>query len=364
MIKVLRKTYRQKNMEKTKMNKLKQTAKTILIFILCSATCFLSIGCGEDLTFEDEAKQHNLAIIEDDKTKNELFKFCLDYQYTVPGNFLTYNHLWDGVNIKSDEQTTDRETYTFLTEYYAKNNGYLFVYINENEITESIATLKEYEDKMKNNPEYHFSDSEDDEIIDGKYLFAYKRKNKIANNEKIKYLKAETIESAPLSICGYKMVLCAESKNAIVKENVSSGEKLNNEITVYNKVVLRFENGANAPEKYIFNTNEGLLQKKSEEKFSFNGECLEAYPAVFGGFPCAYLPIVGETFSVSRQVEIVSENGQKYAMLPRYEYVGNEESLFGKHTSEFDSAFYKRVSEDSLNCLYDYNAVAEIIKIK
>ena len=28
------------------MNKLKQTAKTILIFILCSATCFLSIGCG------------------------------------------------------------------------------------------------------------------------------------------------------------------------------------------------------------------------------------------------------------------------------------------------------------------------------
>ena len=35
------------------MNKLKQTAKTILIFILCSATCFLSIGCGEDLTFED-----------------------------------------------------------------------------------------------------------------------------------------------------------------------------------------------------------------------------------------------------------------------------------------------------------------------
>ena len=35
------------------MKKFKQTAKTILIFILCSATCFLSIGCGEDLTFED-----------------------------------------------------------------------------------------------------------------------------------------------------------------------------------------------------------------------------------------------------------------------------------------------------------------------
>ncbi|MDY4186582.1 MAG: hypothetical protein SOX77_01820, partial [Candidatus Borkfalkiaceae bacterium] len=35
------------------MNKLKQTAKTILIFILCSATCFLSIGCGEDITVED-----------------------------------------------------------------------------------------------------------------------------------------------------------------------------------------------------------------------------------------------------------------------------------------------------------------------
>ena len=35
------------------MNKLKQTAKTILIFILCFATCFLSIGCGEDITVED-----------------------------------------------------------------------------------------------------------------------------------------------------------------------------------------------------------------------------------------------------------------------------------------------------------------------
>ena len=347
---------------------LKNEGNTFLILAggIDGNACFLKIWLLKKIPSLDESEvnKHNLTKVKYN-VEIRLFYFDLNYKYTVPGNFLSYNYLWDGVRYDGDSDSTDlqeRETYTFLTDYHEKEDGYYLVYLTKNRIAEVSEKLKEYETAYANKPEYHFSAYDDDKIIDGKYLFSCRWLMYGITAAEAKFLKAEKLEDVPLVIGEYKLVLCAERKTATIKQNVTTGEELGKEIALYKKTVLKFESENGKPSEYLFETDEGVLQKITDENFALTGELLEAYSSSFANREYAYFPMIDDR--VTHRVKTVTENGKKYVDLPYYEYIGNESRLFGGHTQEFENAFYKRVDENSIDALFDYDAVAEIIKTK
>ena len=131
------------------MNKLKQTAKTILIFILCSATCFLSIGCGEDITVEDG--EYTAELVADPLEISSIYWFR-DFSVIINNNEITI----DGENYGTlSSRKISEDNYKMGYHYY--NNFDVSQLKSETKVLATSKTNKVNYLVIDNNGKYYLA---------------------------------------------------------------------------------------------------------------------------------------------------------------------------------------------------------------
>lgn len=93
------------------MNKTTKIKQVLLLAIISS----FSFACSQD---------SHLDLLEEETIKTEINGFQFEYKYAVPGAYLTYNYLWDGVSLQDSQTEAVRYYFSFLTEYKESNNTY------------------------------------------------------------------------------------------------------------------------------------------------------------------------------------------------------------------------------------------------
>ncbi|MBR4419279.1 MAG: hypothetical protein IKT32_00195, partial [Clostridia bacterium] len=275
--------------------------------------------------------------------------------------------------------------YTFLTEYFEPNDEYYLVYLKKQLINEYKDYLIEYEDYYKNDPyNYHYAKHDEYTVIDGKYLWCYQKlaENK---NENVMFRKANNFSDISYCIQDYQLVFCAQSKNAIIKENISTAKEINRPINLFLRVPLYFSDENATPTRYEFETYENITQANNEKKFNYVGELVQVFPLEYENITFANYPQLGmsckdftwETISI----EVIKEGKNKYVLLPRYAsknkvdlldsnvnfaMFGIYEDVFQKHKQAFKDAYYKDYEDLNVHSfyqygLYDYKKVKKII---
>lgn len=272
--------------------------------------------------------------------------------------------------------------YTYLTEYKECDDKFYLVYLKENIITAYMNWLKEYENQESSDiNNYHFSSYDNEKIIDGKYFYSFQKSNGVEISSNIKFYEVDDINDIVYKFNGYQLVLCAQSKKAIIKENLSTNTTINKEIMLFNKYVLSFEDELSAPQHYLFDNNEKYNQKQLNKMFTYVGEMIESFPITYEEIEFSCFPILGlgkYWFFHNIRAEVLMIDGQKLILLPRYIISGDEyldllsyetnlffeEDVFREYKELFSSAF---VEETDINesfylwGLYDYSIVASII---
>lgn len=358
-----------------------QKSKLTKLFLIISVALltFICTGC--------EKKNNNgMNKITDNKIKEALFDFDFEYQFVVPDSDMSYNVMWEGYDLQNKFGPTILKKdglYTYLTEYFEKDNKYYLVYLKDDLVEECEEWLKEYENNYSNDiHNYHFTKYNEGHIIDGKYYFCFQ--NLFNNdNENIFYYTTDSIDNIKYTIDEYQLVFCTTSKRAIIKENVSTQEIINKNITLYKRVELIFDNSNNTFKDYEFSNEESINQNMVNDLFDYVGEMIEVYPETYKDMDYGSYPLLGmKNFFCHKSVrsKVIIENGIKYFLLPRYitydetlDLLSDEtdlffyEDVFRNHKEEFNDALIKETSikEDSYLCaLYDYEKVINIIKRK
>ncbi len=349
----------------------------ILGVILSSTIC---TGC-------ENANKNCINKIDDNETKEALINFKFDYQFNVPDSDLSYNYLWKGYDLENKfgpSISKEDRLFTYLTEYREKDNQYYLVYLKEDLIEEYKEWLQEYENIFsKDADNYHFTKYDEQHIIDGKYYFCFQT---LSNNDtkNIAYYTTDRLDNIEYTINNYQLVFCATSKQAVIKENISKQEVINKNITLYKRVELIFDDSNKTIKEYAFTNTERISQNMVKEMFDYVGEMIEVYPETYKEMEYGSYPILGmKNYFCQESVrsKVITENGEKYFLLPRY-IVSDDETLdllsdetdlffyddvFREYKEEFKEALIKEttITEDSYLCaLYDYEKVINIIKRK
>lgn len=340
--------------------------------ILCGlfAGCDLSASAGkEDLTEPATAK--------------DLKSICLDYNLNVPGNFLLYTHIWDGYKTEpkyGQDAPTEREYYAYLTDYRESDGKYYLAYLKTESIAEYESWLKDYEKThASDDMNYHFTAYDKTNVIDGKYYYCYQ---KLANDnaDVIMYDTVTKLEDVKYEKDGYRLVLCAEMKKAVIKQNLTTGDRVNKTVYFFNRYELIFNDVNSAPTFYTFETRESNNQTALKNMFDYVGEMIEAFPKSYEDLSYGCFPNLG--FGVhamnGKRLQVLTENGKKCLRLPRYKISGEQkydllseeanlpeqfDDVFYNHKEEFKNALLDGTEQDS-TALYDYEKVAKIIRGK
>lgn len=363
--------------------------------------------CGEKL----EVESHNFILIEENEFKYEQCKICsfkrniisnnyneisdsniingildlvLDYKINVPDNQLSYNFIWEGYDSENKFGPCvpkERRFYTYLTEYKECDYEYYLVYLNTELISSYQEWLKEYEnEKLNDLSNYHFTNYQNETIIDGKYFYCFQKlENKINSN--IKVFSTTNIENIKYKLDNYQLVLCSLRKKAIIKENISKAYVINKEISLYTRYELIFNDTNSYPTYYSFDNNEKYNQNILKEMFDYVGEMIEAYPSSYENLDYFSFPTLGlgeYGLCLNRRIKVIEEETEKYVLLPRYVISNNEyldllseetnlffeEDVFRKYKKAFLSAMIKEtnvIESFYVMALYDYNKVINII---
>lgn len=324
------------------------------------------------------SQNSHLELLEEETIKAEINGFQFEYEYAVPGAYLTYNYLWDGVSLQDSQTEVVRYYFSFLTEYKESKNTYYLAYLKQSKISEYKSYLKDYEQKNNHQDQnYHFISYDNEKVIDGKYYFARQKLAKEDNNDII-YYSSKNIKDIVYKIGDYQLVFACLNKKAIIKKNLSKDETIDKEINLYRRVELSFDNEKSSPKEYIFDTREKYNQAKIKRDFDYIGEKIEVYPESYKEKEYGSFPILGmENNNIdSVRANVIKEKEDTYILLPRYmksngtkvDLLDEEvvlqpnEDVFGKHKKEFRDAFRKEYNE--LEGLFDYSKVIEIMKIK
>lgn len=326
--------------------------------------------------------------MDEERVFSQLINYDFEYAYITPGNTLSHNYLWDGYDLNNKFGPSLGESarmYTFITEYFSPNDGYYLIYLKKELIGEYEDYLKEYESNFQSDPDnYHFTKYDEYEVIDGKYLFCHQKlAEKKHENAILK--KVNNFSEISFYYEDYQLVFCAKSKNAVIKENVSTAEKLNKPINLYIRDLICFSDTNSAPTKYEFENYENITQTNNEMKFNHIGELVEVFPLQYGEMDFANYPQLGmisedfpwETISV----EVMKKGKKRYLILPRYRSNTKidlldlntnfdiYEDVFRNHKRAFLDAYYEGyetkgniyVSSNYQYALYDYEKVKKII---
>lgn len=355
--------------------KIKQMLKKILMFFCASIIVFSAAGCGNST--ESGA---NLKEITDQKVINAIKNVDLDYQLVVPGNQLPYKLLWGNEGQEESTANSSEGYSTYLTEYKPVSSEYYLVYLPESTVNGYFTWLKSYEQKNAvNSNNYHFSKYDDDSVIDGKYFYCYQ---KLANSssENLKFYKASELKDISFKVDGYKLVLCMQKKQAVIKENLTAVKQLNKEVAFFSKCELKFVDQNGAPEPYIFRGYEQYNQKRIAADFNYVGEKIEAFRSYYETVDAVHFLKRGDSSSVLNvEAKVVTEGDfGKCVLLPRYELENGKkidllsestdfalrEDVFGSLKPQFLNAFIAEAGEQSsaeIKGLYDYEKVVKII---
>ena len=355
------------------MQKLSNKTITFLSLIL-SAVLFAGCSGYNDTELTSDGCQ----TITDERIIGELSDFKFEYAFDVPGAEYPYRYLIDG-NVQSEEKNEQRTLFTYLTEHGDDDGYYYLAYMKTDDIKKYSDELTSYEKQNEENHEYHFTKHDEVNVIDGKYLFAYERLK--LPDVTLKYLKTDDIKNVKYKISDYTLVFCAQRKTITVKQNVTTGNNVNNTITLYKRTELVFEDENASPLPYVFDTNEKTNQARINELFSYRGEMLEAYYKTCETVETEYYPI----FRIRTvRAKITVKDGVKYVSLPRYKSNGDEktdlltgdesqdpyENVYGAHKNQFlDAVIEVSDTEESSYtfgkyyfALYDYDNVTSILK--
>lgn len=334
-----------------------------------------------------DKKIENMSTVTDEK----LIKFLLDYNFlydfNVPDSTLSYKVMWDGYDLENKFGPTisiESRLFTYLTEYFEKEDSYYLVYFNSNIITEYKNFINEWENTQVNHLDgYHFTTYDDEKVIDGKYLFAYQR---MKNSIDYKVYNVNDIKNIRFKIDDYQVCFVAQSKKALLKENISTGKTINKDIVVLNRLVISFDENYKNPSLYEFTNYEKYSEDYINELFSYTGEMLETFTINYEQMEYISYPYQGNNgnFNIEPvRVKVTVYNNEKCVVLPRYIYIkGNkvdlldensepdlflDEDVFRNHKKSFENALYKDSIDNNsfyIYSLFRYEDVIKIIRIK
>ena len=327
--------------------------------------------------------------VTDVKTVERLIGIDLTYEYipTLLTTSVRMIDMWDGNGKKNID--------TFLVEYLQTTQNYYFIYLRKNLINDYAKYMEEYEKKKQEEYAkdyynvYQFEKFDNQNVIDGKYLFAHIQANGSLND--IKVFKCDNLDTISFTYDDYQLVLCERVKPAIVKQNLSTKRRLNSPFTIYKRQTLIYDEMANQLEENDLDWD-NIVSRKAGVSFDYVGQMIETYGVEYEKIKYCYYHILGrETLGgqSSPKVEVVNDENQKYVILPRYVANGYDDNglrvwvdfldeeydfnklffvdVFGKYRSEFKNAFVK-ICENSdetkikIYGFYDYDKVIEIIK--
>lgn len=338
------------------------------LLIIALAMIMVISGCGTNV----DPEKVGLTELSDKVASAQILDYNLIYRYCVPGAYLMYGDMW---GTRNDHQF-GRTQYTYLTEYSNDDGLYYFVYIKSSVVNDIMPWLKEYESKClreDTSMNYHFSKYDNKDAIDGKYLYAYQNMEGKKKKDVICYT-SDSYNNVPHYMNGYELVFCCKKKTVALLENATTKESLNVKIPLYVKYCLEFN------EK----NKEFVVNENAEKAFDFVGQRLEVCDKSFEAVGCAYSPMIGiiDGKTATITADVVTIEGKKYVVLPRYTYVDEKKVDFTDESvdlmppddvflglrTEFADAYCMAYDEANVGYdydrfgLFDYDKVVKIIK--
>lgn len=339
-----------------------------LIFLISLTSC----------SYENNIKEK---WISDEKLTSHLFNFPLDYQINVPNNSLSYPILWyghDSNNKYGPALDASSRFYTFETEYLNKTNedNYYVCYVKIDDLKSLEDYVKDYQDNNKDNPNFPFNDYSKQEIIDGKYLLPI-RLNKL--DIQTYWLNVKSLNDLSYNIKDKQLIFVADSKKAIINENISTKEIIKKEFSLFNPL-------------YLFKTNENkigrlendkVLYKKSDEIFNFIGKKIETFPLSYKDKTLISLPLNGQdqTSYNTRSITIENIDNKEQILIPRYQKDSKGEftydslyqtydhettyiDIYGLQQEKFQKAFISdaNIDGDYKYAYFNYEKIKNIIE--
>lgn len=157
---------------------------------------------------------------------------------------MSYAYLWDGYDMNNKfcpNIAKENKLAIYLTLYGDIEDYYYLAYISKDTIANGMEWLSNYEKNNHNDTNnYHFSSYQDNNTIDGKYLFMYQNlKDKM--NDDIIYYKTNNLNKIKFELNNYQLAYCGRRKVFKIMKNISSNIELNKDIALYNRYVLSFK---------------------------------------------------------------------------------------------------------------------------
>ena len=342
--------------------------KYLSLFLICFLVfTFMMVGCSND----------NLQRITDDNTSQAIFNYDFNYELYKPGTQMSYAYLWDGYDMNNKfgpNIAKENKLATYLTSYGDIEDYYYLAYISKDTIANGMEWLSNYEKNNHNDTtNYHFSSYQDNNTIDGKYLFMYQNlKDKM--NDDIIYYKTNNLNKIKFELNNYQLAYCGRRKVFKIMKNISSNIELNKEVSLYNRYVLSFKD--NVAKSYdSFSQEQTFL----DNMFDYNGKMLEAFSSDCEKKDVFYLPKLGLNIAGSSlpiRCKLIDKNEKMYVLLPRYELDGGNiinllsdevdfsiiEDVFGNYKSLFSEALFEDTKdEDGSFLMAKYDDVLKII---
>lgn len=345
----------------------------------------ISIIFGLSLVGCNNTKENSLNKMEkvlDSNIQNQLVQYNFLYEFKVPDSDISYNCMWEGYDLENKfgpQIPKENRLYTYLTEYYEAEPGYFVVYLKDSLINDLKDIFKAYEASASldiNN--YHFSEYSKEEIIDGKYLFAY-QPYEYKQDSDISFYHVKDYKDILYKIGDYQLVFCCQQKKGLIKENLSRKEAINKNINLYLREELIFADKNKSPERYVFNTYEQYNKKMVKELFGYVGERIEVFHKAYEDMEYGYYPLLGNGLFGLKTVraDILSVDNVKYVVLPRYVLDGKnkidlldentnfifEEDVFREYKADFLKAFFRLYDNNTKYMEYGLYKYSEVLKI-
>lgn len=338
--------------------------KKILNFVIAFLFILLMTSCKED----------NMKEVSNAALKNAILNYDFYYEYIVPGKNLSNELVWDGYSDGGNgyiQIDISERLYTYQASYGRINDGYYLVYINDSLLSQATSYLKEKEDSYTY-PYYPFSSYEDDDHIDGKYLFSLQKQNIDLSSPKIYYVDdAKDIKKV---IKNETLVFICKTKEATILENISLKETLNHNMTMICKYSYDFKTNE-------FNKDLSIIESNAVNEFEQEFDRIAIFRKSYETREYAYYPLSLDTDSgyLTIDYRIYDIEGKKYLKLPITTklsgqtvslldstidfYVGDD--FYGNHKLEFSEAMVSSIPTETINnntyAYFDLEKVKDII---
>ena len=297
------------------------------------------------------------------EVKEEILNFSLNYSVIVPGNQISYNHMWEGTDSKNKfgpNFSENSRLYTYLLDY-KDTEKYYFVYVNSkytNNLKDKFSSYSESNEIIKNDCKF----SSDDNVIDGKYIL-------MANNENIDdfVITSSNKVDSDYEKDGYTLALCLKSKEVTILENVSSKAAINKTIPLYEREILSYDS-----DNKRFSVQNDLNLFSSA--FANSGKMLEVYPKSFEDLSCLYASSMGfqnKDYFRTVRAKIDSKGVILPSKISGYDLLDSEtelpttvEDVYQNHKKEFSDALLEKIDSSSSYeySYFDLDKVLSIIK--